>query len=102
MSIDVIPTVYNLFGLDYDSRLFMGKDIFSDSIGLAFFNNRSFVSDEGTYLATTNKFSKEVSNDYINKINNIVANRKNISKLIIKTKDKNLKYLILRKKRLLE
>lgn len=85
MSIDVIPTVYNLFGLEYDSRLFMGKDIFSDSMGLAFFNNRSFVTDEGTYLATTNKFSKDVSSDYINKINNIVANRKNISKLIIKT-----------------
>ncbi len=85
MSIDVIPTVYNLFGLEYDSRLFMGKDIFSDSMGLAFFNNRSFVSDEGTYLAATNKFSKDVSSEYINKINNIVANRKNISKLIIKT-----------------
>ena len=85
MSIDVIPTVYNLFGLDYDSRLFMGKDIFSDSLKLAFFSNRSFVTDEGTYLATTNKFSKDVSDEYINKINNIVANRKNISKLIIKT-----------------
>ena len=85
MSIDVIPTVYNLFGLDYDSRLFMGKDIFSDYLGLAFFSNRSFVTDEGTYLATTNKFSKDVSDEYINKINNIVANRKNISKLIVKT-----------------
>lgn len=36
MSIDVIPTVYNLFGVEYDSRLFMGRDILSNSIGLAF------------------------------------------------------------------
>lgn len=88
MSIDVIPTVYNLFGLDYDSRLYMGSDIFSDSIGLAFFKNRSWVTDKGTYLSSKNSMISNndlVDDDYINNINNIVSNRKNISKLIIKT-----------------
>lgn len=88
MSIDVIPTVYNLFGLEYDSRLYMGKDIFSDTNGLAFFKNRSWVTDKGTYLSTKNsmtKTSEDVSKEYINEINNLVSNRRNISKLIIKT-----------------
>lgn len=88
MSIDVIPTVYNLFGLDYDSRLFMGKDIFSNSEGIAFFKNRSFVTEKGTYLANSNKMintKEEVSQEYIDMINNIVANRRNISKLLIKS-----------------
>lgn len=88
MSIDVIPTVYNLFGLKYDSRLFMGKDIFSDSEGIAFFKNRSWVTNKGTYLTSGNKIinnSEEVSKDYIQNISNIVANRMNMSRLIIKS-----------------
>lgn len=88
MSIDVLPTVYNLFGIDYDSKLFMGKDIFSNSEGIAFFKNRSWVTDKGTYMANQNKMvnsNGEVSKEYIDRINNIVANRKNISKLLIKS-----------------
>lgn len=93
MSIDVIPTVYNLFGLEYDSRLFLGKDIFSDSEGLAFFKNRSWVTSKGTYLANKNKMTntnEEVSTEYITNINNTVSNRMNISKLIIKSNYYNL------------
>lgn len=88
MSIDVIPTIYNLFGIEYDSKLFMGKDIFSDTQGLAFFKNRSWVTNKGTYFSTSGKItnnSTEVEQEYIDNINNIVANRMNISKLIIKT-----------------
>ena len=33
MSIDVLPTVLNLFGMEYDSRIIMGKDILSTSLG---------------------------------------------------------------------
>ena len=28
-SIDIVPTICNLFGLDYDSRLYSGRDIFA-------------------------------------------------------------------------
>ena len=31
-SLDVLPTVLNLFGIEYDSRLLMGKDILSNNI----------------------------------------------------------------------
>lgn len=85
--IDVIPTVYNLFGIDYDSRLFVGKDILSTEPGLAIFSNRSWVSDYGKYYSSNNKFvlkeGMEVSDEYVSKMNNIVSNKLNMSKLII-------------------
>ena len=85
--LDFLPTIYNLFGIDYDSRLFMGKDILSTESGLAYFQNKSWVSDYGTYFASSGKFvpkdDKEVDNNYIANINKIVANRINMSKLII-------------------
>lgn len=86
MSIDVIPTIYNLFGIEYDSRLFVGTDIFSDSLGLAFFTNKSFVVKEGTYFAKNNKSTiNGVDYSYIKDISSIVNNRINMSKLIIST-----------------
>ncbi len=88
MSSDVLPTIYNLFGVDYDSRLFTGRDILSNSDGIAIMSNRSWVTDKGTYFANQNKFVPkddiEIEDDYVTNINNIVKNRLNIGKLIIK------------------
>ena len=86
MSTDVLPTVYNLFGIEYDSRLFTGTDILSDSFGIAIMKNHSWVTEEGIYYSTTNEFkaNKEVSDDYVRNVNNLVNNRLNISKSIIK------------------
>ena len=86
MSSDVLPTIYNLYGIDYDSRLFTGRDILSDDFGLAIMSNHSWVSDVGTYFASGNKFiaQNEVSNDYVSNMNNIVKNRLGIAKLILK------------------
>ena len=38
-SLDVLPTILNLFGVEFDSRLLMGKDIFSDSEPLVIFSD---------------------------------------------------------------
>ena len=85
MSSDVLPTVYNLFGVNYDSRLFTGRDILSDSFGIAIMRNHSWVSEYGTYFANTGKFvgSDDLPADYIKNINTLVNNRLNIAKLII-------------------
>ncbi|MCM1058278.1 MAG: LTA synthase family protein [Firmicutes bacterium] len=48
-SVDVLPTLLNLFGFDYDSRMYAGRDIFSEGEGLVIFNDRSFVSDTVAY-----------------------------------------------------
>ena len=85
--IDVLPTLLNLFGIEYDSRLIVGKDILSDYEGIAIFSNRSWVTDKGTYFVNGNKFvsknDEEVDNGYISRINTRVANSFTISNSII-------------------
>ena len=56
-SLDIMPTLSNLFELTYDSRLLMGRDILSDSPGLAVFSDNSFVTDLGRYDAGTDTFT---------------------------------------------
>lgn len=48
-SMDIVPTLLNLFGFSYDSRMYAGRDIFSDAEGLVIFNDRSFVTDSVIY-----------------------------------------------------
>lgn len=86
--IDVLPTIYNLFGVEYDSRLIIGRDILStESEGVAIFANSSWVSDKGTYYASSGKFvSREgihVDSDYVRKMNNIVSNKILLSRYIM-------------------
>lgn len=89
--IDVLPTLLNLFDIEYDSRLIIGKDILSDYEGLAIFSNRSWVTDYGSYNSSTRRFTPkegkelvgETEEEYIRRINNRVANSFTISKLII-------------------
>lgn len=85
MSVDVIPTVYNLFGIDYDSRLFTGKDILSNSFGVAVLADRSWITSSGVYNASSNKFTpkEEVDDNYVDNVCNLVNNRLNISRMIL-------------------
>src|SRR5699024_4763775 len=68
-SLDILPTLSNLLGIEYDSRLMMGRDIFSDAPRLIPFLNRSFITDEGRYNSVTQEFKStdgsDVSDDYI-------------------------------------
>ncbi len=52
-SLDILPTLSNLFGLPYDSRLLMGRDIFSDAEPLAILADRSFVTERFAFNANT-------------------------------------------------
>lgn len=83
--IDILPTLLNLFGIEYDSRLLIGHDILSEEEGLAIFQDMSWISDSGSYSATTKTFTKkkEVSDDYINQMNRYVNNSTIVSKKII-------------------
>jgi phosphoglycerol transferase MdoB-like AlkP superfamily enzyme len=55
-SLDIIPTVSNLMGLEFDSRLLMGRDAFSDADPLVIFGNRSFITDKGRYNSVAREF----------------------------------------------
>lgn len=85
--LDLLPTIYNLYGIDYDSRLLMGRDIFSDSKGIAILSDRSWVTNKGTYNSVSKKFTsttdEEVSKEYIDEINSIVYQKFSMSSLIL-------------------
>ena len=55
--VDILPTVSNLLGLEYDSRMLSGRDILSDSEGLVIFTSRSWRSDRGFYNRYTQTFT---------------------------------------------
>lgn len=75
-SLDLMPTLLNLFGFDYDSRLFSGRDIFSDQEGLVVFANKSFITDTVSYNKKTGEVVQRtdvpVSEEYIQKMKSYV------------------------------
>ena len=94
MSIDVLPTVLNLFGIKYDSRVIMGKDILSNNEGIAIFKDKSWVTNKGVYYASTGRFQAketDIPDGYVDNINAIVNNRVAISRMIVA--DNYYKYL---------
>ena len=55
--VDILPTLSNLLGLEYDSRMLSGSDILSDSEGLVVFTSRCWKSDRGFYNRYTGEFT---------------------------------------------
>ena len=86
-TIDVLPTVLNLFDMDYDSRMMVGTDIFSSSSGMVIFADYSWLTDLGKYSYSTGTFTsntgKEVSEEYIEKKNTEVSNKYLVSRNIL-------------------
>ncbi len=87
-SIDVLPTLCNLFGLDYDSRLLMGRDFLSDAPALVCFSNRSWISDYGRYDSITGTFTANegvtVPEGYAKTVSGVVRRKFTNSDLILK------------------
>lgn len=52
-AVDILPTLLNLFGFPYDSRLYCGQDILSDNNPLVIFSDRSFLTERIYYNAET-------------------------------------------------
>jgi len=84
-NIDVLPTLLNLFGISYDSRLLIGNDILSNKEGLVILNDKSWINKNTSYNALTNTYTnKNISQEEIDKINQEVYNKFAISRLILK------------------
>ena len=69
-NLDILPTLLNLFGLDYDSRLLMGSDIFSTAPGLVIFSDSSYITELGEYRAREDTFTpydEEMSEEEVKK-----------------------------------
>lgn len=50
---DILPTLLNLFGVDYDSRLLMGTDVLSSGMHMAVLSDESFLTDKFRFDADT-------------------------------------------------
>ena len=85
--LDILPTLSNMFGLEFDSRLYMGRDVFSDATPLVMFRNRSWMTDLVAYNADKKEYTYftdlEIPKEYLDYINAEVANRFTISELIL-------------------
>ncbi len=85
--VDVLPTLLNLFGVEYDSRLLIGKDILSDTKGIAVFSDRSWVTDKGRYYNSSKEFvlkdNETIDEDYVSSINKEVSNKFTMSSLLM-------------------
>ncbi|HOQ38415.1 MAG TPA: sulfatase-like hydrolase/transferase, partial [Acetivibrio sp.] len=88
-SLDIIPTISNLFGLEYDSRLLMGRDILSDSPPLVIFYNKSWITDRAFYNSKTNTVTftdgSEYDEEYVKQIHQVVKDKFNYSAKILDT-----------------
>lgn len=86
-SLDILPTLSNLFGLEYDSRLLVGRDVFSEAEPLVLWTNYSWLTDKGSYDASTGTFTPkagaEVDDTYVKRIKSVVGNKINYSKSVI-------------------
>ena len=80
-SLDIIPTVSNLMGLPYDSRLMVGRDILSDATPLVIWPNHTWLTDKAFYDAVSGEVTvfegheEEVTDEYIADIRRMVDNR---------------------------
>ena len=96
-SLDILPTVSNLFGVEYDSRLLVGRDVFSDAEPLVLWPDYNWVTEKGTYCdgKFTPRDGQEADADYIKRINTIVKNKITFSKSVVDMNyyDYVLKYL---------
>jgi len=89
--IDILPTVSNLLGLQYDSRLLTGSDILSTSSPLVIFSSSSWLTDLGLYNRYTELFTpasgvsltQDQTNKYVDIMKKVVNNKLEASVLIV-------------------
>ena len=86
--INILPTIANLFNLDYDSRYYVGDDLFSkDYQSIAIFADSSWKNEIGFYNVQTSDITyytnKEYQTEDLIKINEIVENKIKYSNLAI-------------------
>ncbi len=86
-ALDLMPTLLNLFGFSYDSRLFAGHDMLSDSPALVVFADRSFITDKISYYKKDRSvlpLTEEVTDEeYLESMRAVVRNMNHFSSRII-------------------
>ena len=88
-SLDILPTLLNLFGIEFDSRFLVGRDVFSNKEAMVVFPNRNFITKYGKFFEDTKRFEKfdeniELPDGYIENFRERANNIYNYSRLVIK------------------
>ncbi len=77
-SLDILPTLSNLFGTEFDSRLMPGRDVFSEASALVFDLGYNWKTEYGTYLSgtfTPADDSIELPDGYVAAVSAVVRNK---------------------------
>lgn len=99
-AIDIVPTLSNLFGLEYDSRLLSGRDILAPDVAvgavgtdmhLVIFADSGFgnswISNAGTYEAYSDTFTPnegvQVGEDYVSQVRRLLQDRYTYARYLI-------------------
>lgn len=87
-SLDILPTVSNIFDLEYDSRLMMGADMLSDTQSPVIFQDHSWLTAYGCYDAAKDHYTSFIDTgddeNYVQSMNYQVDQKFTYSKLILR------------------
>ena len=83
-NVDILPTILNLWGFEYDSRLLAGRDVFADGDHVAVLVDKSWLTDKVWFDADSAEVRYLVEEDavpanYIENMNKRIATQFTIS-----------------------
>ena len=84
---DILPTVLNLYDLDYDPRLYLGTDYFDEKEKVVYFTDGSWLSETGEYYASYGKFvpyGEDPGEEYVSKMNSEVQTMFRVSSMVFR------------------
>ena len=84
---DILPTVLNIMGIEYDSRLLAGTDVLADASHFAVLSDRSFIAEEMRYNAATDEviYTGEPDAELFEQYRNMTDNIFTLSSSILAT-----------------
>ena len=89
-NVDILPTILNLWGFSYDSRMLAGTDVFSDGTHVAILNDMSFFNDKVWVNASNGEVRYLVDQstlpaNYVENMTKLVQTKMSFSKNILNT-----------------
>ena len=93
-NVDILPTILNLWGFNYDSRLLAGTDVFSDGDHMAVLIDKSVFTDKVWINGSTGQIKYLVPKDslpenYVQDLMRLVETKFTLSKNILNSADDN-------------
>ena len=89
-NVDILPTILNLWGFAYDSRMLAGTDVFSDGLHVAVLADRSFLTDKVWFNSSTGEIrylmdDQELASGYLDAMNRLIQIKFSLSEDILNT-----------------